>query len=258
MASKRKPPQSDLFTRSAEATTVPARRVSWKATYRLIPSRFPPIDLFERVASSDDWEMLYALEGLTNPRLRDEAGNIQLVPPARRVTGPGASIVMAPFTHASKSRPSRFTDGAFGIYYAGNAFNTALLEVAFHMGRFHSSTSDPPLTGTYRSYKGSIDKVMHDIRGDQYAHLLSADTNEYPRSQAFAKVLRNAGSNGIVYPSVRHARGQCIAAFWPNVVSIPFQDRHVQLRWDGARMAGWFEYHTDDISGPPKWKRFPK
>jgi RES domain len=255
---KRGTPKSDLFTTSAEAEKVPSRRIHWKATYRLIPSRFPPIDLFERIAPKEDWHQLAALEGLTNPRLRADTGNINAVPPEKIVSGPGASIVMAPFTHHSPSRPSRFTDGTFGIYYAGHSFNTALLEVAFHMGRFHANTSDPALTDTYRSYKGSINKKMHDIRAGDYQHLLSADINDYSQPQAFARVLRNAESNGIVYPSVRHPGGGCIAAFWPTVVAIPVLDRHVQLRWDGTSMSQWFEYRTDDISGPPKWKPLPK
>ncbi len=255
---KRGKPKSDLFTSSAEAEKVPSRRVQWKATYRLILSRFPPIDLFERVGPKEDWHLLVELEGLTNPRIRTDAGNINAVPPDKVVTGTGASIVMAPFTHYSPNRASRFTDGTFGIYYAGHSFSTALLEVSFHMGRFHAATNDPPLTATYRSYKGAINKEMHDIRGGAYAHLLSADVADYGRSQAFAKVLRSANSNGIVYPSVRHATGQCIAAFWPNVVSIPVQDRHVQIRWGGKAMSGWFEYRTDDVTGAPKWKSLPK
>ena len=35
-------------------------------------------------------------------------GNLDLVPPGRRVAGPGASYLMALFTHVSIDRPSRF------------------------------------------------------------------------------------------------------------------------------------------------------
>ena len=59
------------------ATPYPALAVSevrWQPCFRVISSRFPPIDLFERVASPEDWEALYWLESLTNPRLRDEVG----------------------------------------------------------------------------------------------------------------------------------------------------------------------------------------
>ena len=59
------------------------------------------------------------------------------MPPARRVTGPGATIVMAPFTHTSPERPSRFSAGSYGLYYAAMRFETALREarpsVVFHL-----------------------------------------------------------------------------------------------------------------------------
>ena len=48
-------------------------------SYRLIPSHFPPISLFENLLDPEDLETAYELEGLTNDRLQDEAGNIFLV-----------------------------------------------------------------------------------------------------------------------------------------------------------------------------------
>src|SRR6516162_8514382 len=75
-------------------------QVEWQQTWRIIASRYPPINLFERVSPNPAvWEALIELEQLTNPRLRDEVGQINLVPPERRVTGTNASWVMAPFTH---------------------------------------------------------------------------------------------------------------------------------------------------------------
>jgi hypothetical protein len=233
----------------------PSRRVSWRSTYRLIPSRYPPIDAFERLAPSHDWHALMELEALTNPRLRQEAGAIHLVPADQVVTGPGASIVMAPFTHVSRDRPSRFSNGTYGVYYAARSFETALLEVAFHMGRFHAATADPPTTGTYRAYKGSLDKALHDIRGDGFAALLQPDVGSYALPQTFAAQLRSNGSHGLVYPSVRHTRGQCLAAFRPTVISIPVQDRHVDLRWDGTTISGWFDYADPRLD--PSWRTLP-
>lgn len=249
---RKAPPERDLFSPSTEAAEIPSRRVRWNTTYRLIPSRYPPIDLFERVASPEDWDALYQLEALTNPRLRDETGDIRLVPISKRVTGPNATVVMAPFTHCSRDRQTRFSDGSFGIYYAGRAFETALLEVSFHMARFHAATRDPPMLGWYRCYKGAIDRVMHDIRGGGYEALLRPDPDDYVQPQALATILRKSGSNGIVYPSVRHRGGDCIAAFWPNVVTIPTQERHLQLKWDGASISTWFDDRDE------QWKPLPK
>src|SRR5689334_8160461 len=51
--------------------------VRWQPCFRTIPSRFPTIHLFERIADPADWDALYWLESLTNPRLRQEIGAIE-------------------------------------------------------------------------------------------------------------------------------------------------------------------------------------
>jgi hypothetical protein len=243
-----KPP--DLLIDRGVVESVPVRRVRWKASYRIIPSRYPPISVFERIADPDDRELLMALEGLTNPRLRQQAGEISLVPPSRRVSGPGASVVMAPFTHASKDRPTRFSSGAYGVYYAGHKFETALREVAFHMGAFYARTRDPPHEETFRTYEGPIDTLLHDLRTGDWKAFLDPDPATYPHPQALGRQLRESGSNGVVYPSVRHPKGECIGAFWPDIVKVPMQTKHVMLKWDGERITSWFDYETD------KWKNF--
>lgn len=224
---------------------VPTSRVRWKSSYRLVPSRYPPISIFERIADPKDWEALFELDGLTNPRLRQEVGQISLVPASRRVSGPGASIVMAPFTHASPARPTRFSSGTYGVYYAARRFQTALLEVAFHMGRFYRSTADQPHEETFRTYEGGVNSTMHDIRRGEWSLFLDADPAKYGAPQELGRQLRETGSNGIVYPSVRHLKGECIAAFWPDVVSIPAQTKHVMLKWNGERISAWFDYSTE-------------
>ena len=89
--------------------TVPVSAVGWPAGVRIIRSVFPPIDLFEDIAAPEDWPLLISAEQKTNPRLMDSIGNLDLIPPKRRVGGPGASFLMAPFTHTSTDRPSRVT-----------------------------------------------------------------------------------------------------------------------------------------------------
>src|SRR5690606_25270720 len=68
----------------------PVRRVRWHEAHRILPSRYPPIQLFERLTDDPaEWEILAEIESLTNPRVRDEIGEIRLVAPAERVSGPG-------------------------------------------------------------------------------------------------------------------------------------------------------------------------
>ncbi len=207
----------------------------WASYVRLINSAFPPIDLFEDLADPADWALLAAAEARTNPRLAETIGQIDLVPPARRVSGPGASYVMAPFVHCSPDRPGRFHDGHFGAFYAANTFETAVAETVHHIARFLASTSEAPgWLAEMRELVGKMSRPLVDLRTGAFGKLLSRD--DYGPSQAFARVQRARGADGIVYPSVRQAGGQCLAAFWPDVVEVPTQGRHLRYHWDGKRI----------------------
>lgn len=227
-----------------DAASVPVVRVAWARTHRVIATRFPPIDLFDDVADPADWELLAKAESRTNPRIYEEIGDLSLVPPARRLAGPGASWVMGAFTHVSRDRASRFSDGGYGIYYAGESVATALCEHAFHMGRFYARTAEPEgWTTQVRELVGKVDADMTDLRdgaadglGQGFGDLLDPDTASYPAPQRFAAALRASGSNGIVNPSRRYPGGSCIAAFWPDVVSVPAQGDHYRYHWSGERV----------------------
>ena len=221
-------------------------RVRWRRTYRLIRSIYPPIDLFEDIADPADWELIANAEAKTNPRVRDALGAIRLVPVERRVSGAGASWVIAPFCHVSRDRPSRFSEGSYGVYYAGNRFEVALHETVYHYERFMRATDEAPSQADFRELVGSIDRRLHDIRkNDRFTDALDAD--DYTASQRLARRMRDGeDSDGIVYPSVRYPAGEAIAAFWPDVISIPTQARHLCYRWNGAQIDAYLVYGAED------------
>ena len=67
-----------------------------RPAYRLIPSQFPPIGLFDTVATAADLSAVMDLVGWTNDRLVAE--RINRLAPQDWVYGvPNASIVMAAF-----------------------------------------------------------------------------------------------------------------------------------------------------------------
>jgi hypothetical protein len=211
------------------------RRLAGQRQYRIVPSRFPPIGLFERLVSPDELEVAYAIEGLTNDRLRAQAGDLHRVPRDQWVTGPGASVVMAPFTHVG--RDSRFSDGSYGVYYAALDEDTAIAETAFHVARFLRQTREPPIEVDQRLYIGRIVEPLDDVRGAAYAHLGDPDLATYPTCQAFGRERRAAGSWGLLYRSARRSDGECIGAFRPKAVTLPTQSRHFRYVFDGERVA---------------------
>jgi len=226
---------------------MPTCRVDWPQAWRVIASRYPPINLFERLtADTAVWDALIALEQLTNPRVRDEVGDVALVPPEERISGPGASYVMAAFTHVNP-KGSRFSAGSFGVYYAAAALETAIAKTVFHFEAFAQDSADPPRNEEFRVLVGVVAEVFEDVSSlpaTQQAAIL--DPNSYAVSQTYANELRATGANGVAYPSVRHAAGQCIGAFRRRAVGIPHQERHLKYRWNGERVDRYFDYARDE------------
>ncbi len=214
--------------------------IRWQPCYRIIASRFPPIPLFEEVADPADLEAVYAIEAITNDRLRDEVGNLALVAPEDRVSGPGTSAIMAAFTHLNPDG-SRFSDGSFGVFYAARAIETAVAETSYHRARFMAYTHEPAQELDMRVYAVDLDAMLHDVRGLRNSHPALYAKGSYAASQVLARDLRAQGSDGIAYQSVRYAGGECAAVFRPRLLSNCRQERHLCYVWDGQAIVTVYE-----------------
>jgi hypothetical protein len=228
------------------ASTHTVRAVRFSPCHRIVASRLPTIHLFERVADPSDWEALYKLESMTNPRLRNEVGELSLVPVADRVSGPNASVVMAPFTHLSP-QGTRFTDGHFGAYYAAESIDTAVAETRFHRENFLRATNQPAMELEMRCYLADVACELHDLRGRRAELADVYDPASYAASQKLGRELRNAGSNGIAFESVRRDGGQCVAAFRPRLVQNVRQGVHLRYAWDGRAISRVYEMRAMNV-----------
>ncbi|WP_019013109.1 RES family NAD+ phosphorylase [Elioraea tepidiphila] len=216
-------------------------------SHRIIRTIYPPIDIFEDIADPADWELLVAAEAKLNPRIRDQVGNLALVPVARRVAGPTASIVMGAFTHVSRDRPGRFSDGSYGVWSCGDRFEVALAETAHHFERFMRATNEPAGEADYRELVAAVQGRVAD--GADPA-LLAPD--DWRPGQAFGKQVREGGGDGVLYPSVRYPAGKALALFWPDCITLPVtQARQFRYSWDGARM------HRYLVHGTREWVAYP-
>lgn len=218
----------------------PTTRLNWRPAYRVIPSRFPAVGLFERVARPEDFDALYALEAMTNDRLRDEVGEISLVPPEERLFGPGSTCIMAAFTHLNP-QGSRFSDGSYGVFYCARKRDTAIAETRYHSALFMHATREPPMRLQMRLYTVQARGEAADLREASKSAPRIVAPDDYSHTQAIGRSLRAAGALGIVYPSVRHPGGECLAALRTGIVKNCLHAAYLEYQWNGQGIEAVFE-----------------
>ena len=220
---------------------IPVTPTAWRTSYRLIPSRYPTVGLFDAIADAADLDVVFAVEALTNARIRDELGELQLVARDERMVGPGSTPVMAAFTHCNPEG-SRFSDGSYGVYYAAQALETAVAEVAHHRAVFLARTNEAAIDVDLRVITAAVDAPLHDLcRAPRRTAAAWLDPDDYGPPQALGRALRNGSSWGVMFPSVRHTGGVCVGLFRPKALQPARAGAHMALHWDGQRITHWFE-----------------
>lgn len=223
-----------------DASKIPVRDVDWRPSYRLISSRYPTVGLFDAIADPADLEIVFAVEALTNARIREELGQLRRISVEDRVVGPGATPIMAAFTHLNPEG-SRFSDGSFGVYYAADTLDAAIAEVRHHRSLFLSRTREPPIDVDLRLILADVEARLHDLRGFIRRSPEVYAPDDYSASRTLGSALRRNGSHGVVYRSVRWEGGQCVGIFWPRALRRGRTSAHIAMHWDGTTITHWYE-----------------
>jgi RES domain-containing protein len=196
-------------------------------SYRVIPSRFPPIGIFDTVATASDLEKTMELVGWTNDRLVPD--RLARLDQSEWVYGqPNSSIVMASFLHVGPAG-MRFNTADLGAWYAAESVNTAIAEVAHHLRREAADRSIAAETRTYRAYTCVLDGSYLDITGEREARKDLYDPTSYVASQKFGEAVRASGGAGIIYDSIRKAGGTNVVAYRPRYVTKIAQTLHLRV-----------------------------
>ncbi|MBY3250212.1 RES family NAD+ phosphorylase [Rhizobium laguerreae] len=198
-----------------------------RPSYRLIPSQFPPIGLFETVTRAADLQAVMELVGWTNDRL--VADRIQRLPEDQWVYGvANASIVMAAFLHVAPGG-MRFNGPDLGAWYAADDLRTAAAEVGHHLRREAVARGVVTMARTYRSYAATLFGDYLDIRGEQTLRPDVYDGTSYAASQVLGEEVRSSGGAGILYDSVRLRSGVAIVAHRPRNIQGVAQADHFEI-----------------------------
>jgi hypothetical protein len=205
-------------------------------THRLIPSRrrIAGRTVLAEIAENDTaLAAVVELDNATNDRLLAEHELLPGIGIEELVFAvPNASVINASFCHPHPLG-NRFSSPVRGAWYAAFELKTSQAEVAFHksvqlaeIDRFEESV-------TYDDYLADFSANLHDLR---QAPGFSACLNpkSYVDSQTLAERLLEAGSLGVVYPSVRRKGGTCLACFRPALVSNVRHAGTYRFTWQGA------------------------
>ena len=214
----------------------PVRLVRQQDTHRLVSSRHLPGEdsVLTRIAADEDLAAVFELDAATNDRLHAESGAAPGIGPEELVAAvPLAAVVNAAFAHPHPLG-ARFNGPERGAWYAAFDLETAQTEVAFHKSIELAEVGWLDESVTYDDYLADVNAELHDLRRARgFKACLAPDS--YTVSQALAARLLEAGSLGIVYPSVRHAEGTCVACFRPALVGHVRRARSWRFTWAGGK-----------------------
>ena len=206
-----------------------------RPAHRLIPSQFPPIGLFDTVATAADLSAVMELVGWTNDRLVAE--RIDRLPQSEWVYGaPNSSIVMAAFLHVAPGG-MRFNGPELGAWYAADDIRTAAAEVGHHLRREAAARNEATMSRTYRAYTATLLGDYLDIRGQQLTRPDVYAGERYDVSQKLGEDIRMSGGVGLLYDSLRRRTGINVVAHRPrNIVDIVQTDHFEITVLSKARM----------------------
>jgi hypothetical protein len=198
-----------------------------RPAHRLIPSQFPPIGVFDTVATTADLVAVMELVGWTNDRL--VADRIDRLPQSEWVYGvPNASIVMAAFLHVAPAG-MRFNGPELGAWYASDDIRTAAAEVGHHLRREAVARSIATMSRTYRAYTATLLGDYLDIRGQQLTRPDVYASDRYVTSQKLGEDVRASGGAGLLYDSLRRRNGSNAVAHRPRNITDILQTDHFEI-----------------------------
>jgi hypothetical protein len=222
--------------------------------HRLIPSRYSESGtVLEEVAGDEAMLADTArLDAATNERIQGELYGLSGISHFELVYGiPNSHIVRAAFLHPGPSG-SRFNDMTRGAWYAAKRVETSIAEVAYHKAKRLSEMIVPGLhqerpneeVSSYDDWQADFHAPFHILEPiEEYADCLQPEPVPqcYIPSQLLARQLLAQQSNGILYRSVRHKGGICLACIRPALVYQPRRaesyEIHLQAVQDGYETA---------------------
>lgn len=204
--------------------------------YRLIPSRFPPVDIYARLTPALR-EAALDLETLTNPRLQAKE---------RLTGGPAAMNANSPrlqnWNHAPfayrNPEGTYLLDAIYGVMELAATVEAALAIAIRRREIFLGRTAEKPMDLDMRLLATPVKGDFADLRPS-----LALDATEAVRRETGRKLLDN-GEVGAVFHRPERPSDLFLAVFDAAPLGRSLQSTHYRFVWDGAAIASVYDFST--------------
>ena len=193
--------------------------------FQLIPSRFPPIDVYERLGQSELRAAAQELEQKTNPRLI-ALQHIEKPPdPSDKGAPQYQNWNHAPFVYKNPEG-SQFLGPAYGVAEMSADLDAALLLALFRREEFFSRTNEEAMGQDMRVLRRRVTGTLLDLAAVETG-LAQAD-----RWKIGQKIFES-GAAGIIYRRTGFGEHRFVSVFNGAVLTRALQDAHYRFEWDG-------------------------
>ena len=201
--------------------------------YRLIPSRFPTVDVYRRIAASERWPILNEIELLTNPRQKERAAILG----TEIVDGAPPRLQNwnhAPFVYADPDG-SHLLRGAYGVLELAENKDVALAMAVSRREAFLSATSVPPHALEMRMLK-------HPVQG-RFANLGDLMALTEGQRWELGETLYEEW-DGALFDCPSAPSGKMIAVFNSECLGKSVQGDHFRFWWDGNLIRNIYNFNA--------------
>jgi hypothetical protein len=210
--------------------------------YRLIPSRFPTIELYERIATPDQSAVLKQIETLTNPRVREKEALTRGTDITVETSPKLQNWNHAPFTYRNPMG-SRYLNEHFGALELFESLQAALAVAIRKREAFLSATGQPRIELDMRV-------LRHDFSGEFVDR--RADAVDMPQAERWkiGEELVKAGAHGVYYRCPELPHWFAVSIFDNDGLGLARQAEHYRFVWDGTRINAIYDYRSDSDGMP--------
>jgi hypothetical protein len=209
--------------------------------HNLIPSRFPPVAVYERIAEGRD-ELFTAIEEMTNPRVREKERLTRGLAPVDQDQPRFKNWNHAPFVYPNPEG-SRFYTADRNVVELADELQTAL---AISIGKrtdFLRRTAEP---STYLEMR----QIVRPVRGT-YLDATSWDGMEdRARRLELGKFAVDEKLDGILFRPDERRSARCVVVLKAECLGRPIQGEHFKYMWNGQAINAFFSFRTDTVYDP--------